>query len=61
MITFFCIFYYVFSLFFMIGYFLDNVEHNPWFIIAGGIICIVILAPILLPLNLGTFISRNSD
>ena len=60
MITFICIFYYVFSLFFMIGYVLDSSEHNHWLIIAG-IICIIILAPILLPLNLGTFISRNSD
>ena len=60
MITFICIFYYVFSLFFMVGYVLDSNEHNPWLIIAG-IICLIVLAPILLPLNLGTFVSKNSD
>jgi len=44
----------------MIGYVLDSDEHNPWLIIAG-IICLIVLAPILLPLNLGTFVSKNSD
>ena len=58
--TFICIFYYVFSLFFMIGYVLNADEDNPW-IIAAGIVCMIILAPILLPLNLGMFVSRNSD
>lgn len=60
MITFICIFYYVFSLFFMIGYVLDSDEHKPLVIVAG-IISLIVLAPILFPLNLGTFISRNSD
>ena len=58
MITFICIFYYVFSLFFMIGYVLNADEDDPWIIIAG-IICMIIFAPILLPLNLGAFISRR--
>lgn len=58
MITFICIFYYVFSLFFMIGYVLNADEDNLWIIVAG-IICMIVLAPILLPLNLGYFISRN--
>ena len=44
----------------MIGYVLNADEDNPWIIVAG-IICMIVLAPLLFPLNLGTFISRNSD
>ena len=58
MITFICIFYYLFSLFFMIGHVLNADEDNLWIIVAG-IICMIVLAPILFPLNLGYFISRN--
>lgn len=60
MIIFICICYYAFSLFFGIGYVLASDEDNPWIII-GGILILFILAPILFPINLGTFISRNSD
>lgn len=60
MITFICIFYYVFCLLFMIGYVLDSDEYRPW-IIVGNIILLIVLAPILFPLNLGTFVSKNSD
>lgn len=60
MITFICICYYAFSLFFGIGYVMNSDEHNPWIIIAS-ILVLFILAPILFPFNLGTFISNNSD
>lgn len=60
MIAFICIFYYVFSLFFMVGYVLDSDEYKP-LVIVVGIIGMIILAPLLFPLNLGVFISRNSD
>ena len=60
MITFICIFYYLFSLFFMIGYVLTKDEWKP-LVIVVGVIGLIVLAPILFPLNLGTFISRNSN
>ena len=60
MITFICIFYYLFSLFFGIGYIMNTDEHNPWIIIAY-ILVLFVFAPVLLPFNLGFFISNNSD
>lgn len=59
MITFICVFYYIFSIFFMAGYMSDNDELNPW-IIVGGIVLALIFAPFLLPFNLGIYIHKNS-
>lgn len=59
MITFICIFYYIFSVFFMSGYIVEGDEENPW-IIVGGIVLGLIFAPFLLPFNLGIYIHKNS-
>lgn len=59
MITFICIFYYIFSVFFMSGYISDTDESNPWIII-GGSILVLIAAPILFPFNLDIYIHKNS-
>ena len=59
MITFICVFYYIFRIFFMAGYMSDNDELNPW-IILGGFVLVLIAAPILFPFNLGAYIHKNS-
>lgn len=59
MITFICVFYYIFSIFFMTGYITDTDEPSPW-IILGGIVLVLIAAPILFPFNLGAYIHKNS-
>lgn len=59
MITFICVFYYLFSVFFMAGYISNTDEQNPW-IVLGGIALALIAAPILFPVNLGLFVSKNS-
>ena len=44
----------------MIGYVLTKNERNL-LVIVVGVIGLIVLAPILLPFNLGAFISNNSD
>lgn len=53
----FLIFYYCFSVLFMIGYFDFDGLNNIWFGIAV-VICILIFAPIIMPINLGYAIHK---
>lgn len=43
----------------MTGYISDTDEPSPW-IILGGIVLVLIAAPILFPFNLGAYIHKNS-
>lgn len=58
MIIFICVFYYLFSVFFMAGYILNTDESNPWVILVG-IVLVLIFAPFLLPFTLGLFVSKK--
>lgn len=59
MITFFCIFYWIFSEFFMLGY-ADFDQLNTFWEVVLGIILAIIFAPIMFPYNLGAYIYKNS-
>ena len=52
------IIYYVFSLWFMIGFALESGESNLIVVIIGYIL-ILLLSPILFPINLGCFVRKN--
>ena len=43
----------------MAGYISNTDESNPW-VILGGIVLVLIFAPILFPFNLGLFVSNNN-
>lgn len=60
LIIFFCIFYYVFSVLFMCGYLSETDETNLWVIICG-ILIMLIIAPIIFPINFGKTISNTYD
>lgn len=53
----FLIFYYCFSVLFMIGYVELNELDGVWFGIAA-VICMLIFAPIVMPVNLGDAICK---
>ncbi len=53
------IFYYLFSLFFMVGFILgdEDTYYHPWKAVIA-VLCAFITAPILFPMNLGATIKR---
>lgn len=53
----FLIFYYCFSVLFMIGYVDFGGLNNIWFGIAA-VICMLIFAPIIMPVNLGVTVYK---
>jgi len=53
------IFYYCFSLLFMIGY-TNMDELNKWYEKIMAILLIIISAPIMLPVNIGYYIAKHS-
>ena len=53
----FLVFYYVFSLLFMIGY-VDFGDLGSGLVLILGIIALLILSPIMLPINIGYAVSR---
>ena len=59
MITFFCIFYLIFSEFFMLGYADFSLLNRFWQVILG-IVLLIVLAPIMFPYNIGAYIYKNS-
>lgn len=59
MITFFCIFYLIFSEFFMLGYADFSLLNGFWETVIA-IILLIILAPIMFPHNLGAYIYKNT-
>lgn len=56
----FLIFYYIFSVFFMVGYCNFDVLES-WKEIMWGIFVLIIIAPIALPVNLGVYIYNNTN
>ena len=58
MIEFICLFYYIFSVLFIIGY-VDCTGEPIWFKIVIYIGAFI-LSPILLPINIGYYIHKNS-
>jgi len=52
LIVFFCIAYYVFSVYFMAGYLSETDEENPWITLLSVVLGLL-FAPILFPINLG--------
>lgn len=59
MIIFFCIFYLIFSEFFMFGYADFSILNGFWEVILA-IILTIVFAPIMFPYNLGAYIYKNS-
>ena len=59
MITFFCIFYLIFSELFMLGYADFDLLNGAWEVILA-VILLIISAPIMFPYNLGHYIYKNS-
>ena len=58
MIEFICIFYYIFSVLFMIGY-VDDAGEPIWIKIVLYIL-LFIISPIMFPINIGYYIHENS-
>ena len=58
MIEFICVFYYIFSVLFMIGYIDDTCEPISFKIVLY--IGLFILSPIMFPINIGYYIRENS-
>lgn len=56
----FLIFYYIFSVIFMLGYVDFKTESKFWWVKILGFVAILIIAPFLMPFNIGTYIWRNS-
>lgn len=52
------LFYYIFSVLFMIGY-VDTKSMNKWMII-GAFFINLIIAPIVVPINIGYYVYQNS-
>ena len=59
MITFLCIFYLIFSEFFMLGY-ADFSQLSGFWEVIVAIILLIISAPIMFPYNLGHYIYKNT-
>ena len=59
MVTFFCIFYFIFSELFMLGY-ADFDLLNGALEVVLAVILLIISAPIMFPFNLGVYIYKNS-
>ena len=59
MITFFFVFYWVFSEFFMMGYNDFSLLNKFWEVILALLLAII-LAPIMFPYSLGAYIYKNS-
>lgn len=58
MIEFICVFYYIFSVLFMIGY-VDDTGEPIWFKIVLYV-GLFIISPIMFPINIGYYIRKNS-
>lgn len=56
----FLIFYYIFSIFFMLGYVQLKAISKLWWSKILGFVALLIIAPFLMPLNIGTYIWRNT-
>ena len=58
MIEFICVFYYIFSVLFMIGY-ADDADTPVWLKIILYL-SLFIISPIMFPINIGYYIRKNS-
>ena len=58
MIEFICVFYYVFSVLFMIGY--VNTRDETIFSKLFIYFIVLIIAPIMFPINIGYYVCKNS-
>ena len=58
MIELICVFYYIFSVLFMIGY-VNNIDESILFKIVFYV-GLLIIAPIMFPINIGYYVYKNS-
>ena len=58
MIKYICLFYYVFSVLFMIGY--VNTEDDKVWVKIVIHLSLLVIAPIMFPINIGYYIRKNS-
>lgn len=57
-IVFICVFYYIFSVLFMVGY--ADTKNLQWWEVGAIVLLNAIIAPIIVPINIGYYIRKNS-